>query len=75
MKKFMQNYENYFDWYIGANEQKHTYHIVTPSPWPICGAVGALSLTVGGVLYFHNFAIGGSTALMGLLITLLVMYV
>jgi len=72
---YTKHYENYFDWYTRANEQKHTYHIVTPSPWPISGAAGALSLTIGGVLYFHNFKLGGSMVLLGLLIILLVMYV
>nr|YP_010756624.1 cytochrome c oxidase subunit III [Telestula septentrionalis]QXE46423.1 cytochrome c oxidase subunit III [Telestula septentrionalis] len=31
----------------------HPYHLVDPSPWPYIGAIGALLITVGSVLYFH----------------------
>jgi cytochrome c oxidase subunit 3 len=34
--------------------QKHPYHLVDPSPWPIVGAIGAGLLTVGGVLFMHD---------------------
>lgn len=33
---------------------KHPYHLVDPSPWPAIGAVSALVLTVGAVLYMHE---------------------
>ncbi|HET9149178.1 MAG TPA: cytochrome c oxidase subunit 3 [Alphaproteobacteria bacterium] len=33
---------------------KHPYHLVDPSPWPIIGAVSALVLTGGGVMYLHG---------------------
>jgi cytochrome c oxidase subunit III len=34
--------------------QKHPYHLVDPSPWPIIGAIGAGITTVGGVLFMHD---------------------
>jgi cytochrome c oxidase subunit III len=38
-----------------ADTLKHPYHLVDPSPWPIVGAIGAGVLTVGLVLYMHNY--------------------
>ena len=37
-----------------AHTRNHSYHLVDPSPWPITGALGALLLTVGMVLWFHD---------------------
>ena len=37
----------------GPNHQKHPYHLVEPSPWPAVGAVAALCMTAGGVIYMH----------------------
>jgi len=45
---------------------KHPFHIVTPSPWPLLAAFGALILTTGGVLYMHMYKFGGLTLLCGL---------
>ena len=36
----------------------HPWHLVEPSPWPYVGAMGALGLTVGAVMYFHSFKYG-----------------
>lgn len=47
--------------------QKHSFHLVTPSPWPILVAFAAFLLTTGGVLYFHNYAYGSFLLTMGLL--------
>lgn len=33
--------------------QTHAYHIVNPSPWPLTGALSALLLTSGLVIWFH----------------------
>lgn len=52
------------------NEQQHSFHIVTPSPWPILAAIGAGCLTFGGVLYMHFFKNGGYVLLSGLLLIL-----
>jgi cytochrome c oxidase subunit 3 len=34
--------------------QKHPYHLVDPSPWPVVGALSAGVLAVGGVLFMHD---------------------
>jgi len=44
----------------------HPYHIVNPSPWPFFVAVDALVITLGAVMYFHNYKDGGWTLIYGL---------
>jgi cytochrome c oxidase subunit 3 len=39
-----------------AQDAKHPYHLVDPSPWPVVGAIGAGVLTVGLVLFMHDIA-------------------
>ena len=34
---------------------KHPWHLVEPSPWPIVGAISALALTAGTVLFMHGY--------------------
>ncbi len=36
--------------------QKHDYHLVEPSPWPVVGAFSALVLAVGGIMLMHDMA-------------------
>lgn len=52
--------------------QTHAYHIVNPSPWPLTGALSALLLTYGLVIWFHY----NSTILLslGLLTNILTIY-
>ena len=33
--------------------QTHAYHIVNPSPWPLMGALSALLITSGLIMWFH----------------------
>ncbi|HEY4115115.1 MAG TPA: cytochrome c oxidase subunit 3 [Rhizomicrobium sp.] len=40
-------------------EVKHPYHLVTPSPWPIVGSVGAF-LMLGGAVFWMNSGAGKS---------------
>jgi cytochrome c oxidase subunit 3 len=40
-------------------QAKHHFHMVNPSPWPALGALGALFLATGAVLYFHKVPILG----------------
>jgi cytochrome c oxidase subunit 3 len=35
---------------------QHPFHLVTPSPWPFTTSMAALSLTIGLVMYFHNYS-------------------
>ena len=37
-----------------GHAQKHPYHLVDPSPWPLVGAFSAGTLAVGAVLYMHE---------------------
>ncbi len=56
------------------NNQKHSFHLVDPSPWPLIGAFGAFMLTFGGVLYMHKYAFGGFLWKFGLFMILYVMF-
>jgi len=40
--------------------QKHSFHLVDPSPWPFLMAFSLLSLVFGLVLYFNGYLEGGS---------------
>ena len=33
---------------------QHDYHLVNPSPWPIIGSVGAITLALGLLMYFMS---------------------
>lgn len=35
--------------------QAHPFHLVSPSPWPICTSFSLLSLTLSAVLFMHCF--------------------
>jgi uncharacterized membrane protein len=37
---------------------KHPYHLVNPSPWPITVSAALLGLTIGTVMFFHSFLYG-----------------
>ena len=37
-----------------SQANKHPWHMVAPSPWPISGTISAFVLAVGGVLYMHE---------------------
>lgn len=36
--------------------QKHPFHLVDPSPWPLAGATGGFRTTTGTVLSFHGYS-------------------
>ena len=54
---------------------KQPYHLVDPSPWPVLGAVAALFLTVGTVLFMHEMTGGVAAATIGGLLTIFTMFV
>jgi len=56
------------------NNQKHSFHLVDPSPWPIISAFGALMLTFGGVLYLHAYSGGVFLWRFGFLMIVYMMY-
>ena len=52
--------------------QTHTYHIVNPSPWPLTGALSALLITSGLIMWFHLNSI--ILLILGLLTNTLTIY-
>lgn len=46
--------------------QKHPFHLVDPSPWPIFASLGALSTTGGAAFYMHGYQGGGSLLAFGI---------
>ena len=51
----------------GHHKPKHDYHLVDPSPWPLVGAIAALLLTSGAVMWMHEVPIGVWVMLLGFL--------
>lgn len=41
------------------NYQRHPYHLVSPSPWPINTSISLFTLTLSGVLTMHGFSKAG----------------
>jgi len=37
-----------------SHTQKHPYHLVEPSPWPLVGAIAAGTLALSAVLFMHD---------------------
>jgi len=62
------------DNFVGFNE-KQSYHLVDPSPWPMVGAFSALMLTMGTALYMHEYTTGLSTLTYGFIFILVTMFV
>jgi cytochrome c oxidase subunit 3 len=56
-------------------QEKHGFHLVDPSPWPLVGAFGALMTTYGGVLTMHGYVGGKALCTLGLCTILFVMTV
>jgi len=46
---------------------KHPFHLVDPSPWPLVSSIGALTSTIGGVMFFHGYNGGESVLIIGIL--------
>lgn len=55
--------------------QRHTYHLVDPSPWPLIASLAAFTLTSGAVMYFHSFLAGGYVTILGLILVISTMIV
>lgn len=58
-----------------AHNQKHPYHLVDPSPWPMVAAMVLLLLVTGGLLFMHGKPGGGVVLGLGLAGVLSVMFV
>nr|AAG23662.1 cytochrome c oxidase subunit 3 [Thraustochytrium aureum] len=46
--------------------QKHPFHLVDPSPWPIITSTAAFISTTGAVMFFHGYSGGGSFLTFGI---------
>nr|QVM79223.1 cytochrome c oxidase subunit III [Dorcasomus pinheyi] len=55
-----------------STHKNHPFHMVDISPWPILGALGAMTTMVGLIKWFHLYE--SNLFLLGLLITILIMY-
>ena len=53
----------------------HPHRLVDPSPWPLLGSMGALTSTIGSVMYMHYFTGGGTLLSLGLGMILYTMFV
>jgi cytochrome c oxidase subunit 3 len=60
---------------MSSVSQKHPFHLVDPSPWPIFGALGAFVSTSGGVLYMHGYFGGAYTLCLGIFMIMYTMFV
>ena len=57
-----------------ADHQKHPWHLVDPSPWPVVGATAALLLTFGGVMFMHQVTAWIMVAGLALTVVTMVMW-
>lgn len=58
-----------------AHEQKHPFHLVDPSPWPMAASMVLLLMVTGGLLFMHDKPGGAVVLGLGLLGVLSVMFV
>ena len=60
---------------MSISVQKHPFHLVDPSPWPIFASLAAFSTTVGAVLFMHGYQGGNTLFASGFCMVLYSMYV
>lgn len=59
-KCFLLNY------IINQMSQKHPFHLVDPSPWPLVTSTAVFFIITGATCFFHNFPGGGFFCALGL---------
>lgn len=57
-----------------VSRQRHKFHLVTRSPWPLVASISALMITVGTVMMLQQYS-GKSIVYSGFLLLFLVMFV
>jgi len=57
------------------NFQRHPFHLVDPSPWPMFASMMAFTMVSAGVMWFHGYSLGGWTLTLGGIGVLLGMFV
>jgi len=63
----LESYELHQYKHILKNPFKHPFHLVDPSPWPLCTSLGLWYLTLTTVCFFHNFVASAFNILFGIL--------
>lgn len=61
--------------YFSMSMQKHPFHLVDPSPWPLLASLSAFASTVGGVMYMHGYTGGSQLLSLGILMIMYSMFV
>ncbi len=57
------------------SNQRHLFHLVDPSPWPLVCALAAFVMMNGSVMYFHSFSGGNFVMFLGLIFVVLTMII
>nr|ALO76534.1 cytochrome c oxidase subunit 3 [Perotis lugubris] len=55
-----------------SSHKNHPFHLVEISPWPLYGALSAMTMMIGLIKWFHQF--DSSLFLLGITITIMIMY-
>ena len=56
---------------IRSNFQNHTFHLVSPSPWPLNTSFSLFTLAVSGALSMHSFSNAYNVFYLALLLVVL----
>nr|QJH88488.1 Cox3 [Pterocladiophila hemisphaerica] len=54
--------------------QKHPFHLVDPSPWPILSSISSFFLAIGGVMYMHAYIWGSFILIISFIFLLTIMF-
>jgi cytochrome c oxidase subunit 3 len=54
--------------------QKHPFHLVDPSPWPLVASTAAFRITTGSVMWFHGYSGGSFLSSFGFFMLFFVMF-
>jgi cytochrome c oxidase subunit 3 len=73
-KQFLFIFLTFLYLMFSLNTQRHAFHLVDPSILPLLTSIGALSLTLGSVLFFHGFSGGLESTFFGFITILLCMF-
>ena len=57
-----------------AGAKNHDYHILAPSLWPLVGALSALAMAAGGIMWMHKYDTHAVTFFLGVAGVLFTMY-
>jgi len=60
---------------MSLQTQKHPFHLVDPSPWPLFASLAAFTTTTGGVMYMHGYIGGGMVLSLGFIMILYSMFI